>query len=367
MVFLVLMLLPSVVILVAYKLLDSISIKKLMLQFGVQIVTAISCAAICYYSSVSDTEVWNGTVVSKTRQRVSCTHTHRCNCRKDSKGNESCDQCPDHPYDVDWEVSTSNREVFTIDRIDSQGIEEPSRWRSVRVGEPTSRPHRYTNYIKGSPGTLFRKTGQLEKYKADIPEYPTVYDYYRIQRLLASPGLVADSASWNAELDRINADIGAHKQVNAMVLITNKPRDFFFALEESWLGGKKNDAILVIGVDKQMTPIWVEVLAWTDNQMFKIKLKEEVLSLPLITKETTLPIFAQNIITHYKRKPMHDFEYLKASIVPTTTQWIISILVSLLVAGGMIWAMMNTDPFNEIRNRRYHSRTDHFGNRRYYF
>jgi hypothetical protein len=77
----------------------------------------------------------------------------------------------------------------------------------------------------------------------------------RLDRLVTVGMSLPDAQAWNHELARINADLGRPKQVNIVVaLALNKPQDWYWALEESWVGGKKNDAVLVVSVDNELHP-----------------------------------------------------------------------------------------------------------------
>lgn len=352
MIFLALLAIPLLIVLISFFISKEISIKELAIQLVVQVVVALVSMFVCYYANTTDTETWNGVVTSKRNEKVSCSHSyacnpHPCNCDKNGSCSTCYDTCYEHSYDIDWNVFTSNSETITIARVDRQGLTQPDRWLTAKIGDPTAVSHSYENYIKGSPGTLFRKTGQSEKFVGLFPEYPQLYDYYKMDRLIVNPGMVAEQHLWNRDLSEINSRLGKLKQVNAMVLITKYTRDFFFALEEQWIGGKKNDAILVVGVDNDMHPVWTEVMAWVNNEAFKIVLKDEVMKLPKIERASLLPLYEQNIVSRYDRKPMHDFEYLKSSIVPTTLQWIISIIIGVLFAVGLSWYFHTDDPFND--------------------
>jgi hypothetical protein len=99
-------------------------------------------------------------------------------------------------------------------------------------------------------------------------------------------------------------------------------------------------------------------MAWVLDNKFKIILKEEIMKLPSIEATAVLPVYEKNIVSFYQRKPMHDFEYLKASIVPSTTQWIVSILVGLVFAVGLGFLFHYHDSFEDkyrplSRYRRY--------------
>lgn len=354
--FLIVLLVPLALAGLAYAFLDGITLKEFGLVGLACLVVAGSSAGIVSCSNTHDVEVWNGVVTGKQRNTVSCSHSYQCNCRQSCTGsgkNQSCtticDTCYEHSWDYDWDVYTSNQETVTIDRVDRQGVNEPGRFTSTRMGEPTTLTHSFTNYIKGSPGTLFRHQGLKEKYAGSIPAYPQdVYDYWHLDRLVLVGVNVNDARAWNRELSRINADLGRPKQVNMVVVLAkNKPHDWYYAVEETWIGGKKNDAILFISVDDQMKPQWAEVMAWTSNELFKVKLRDDIMDEPTIDRDAVMTALANNVRQYYVRKPMKDFEYLSSLIVPTGTQWAVTLIIALLVAGGLTFFMQTNDVFGE--------------------
>ncbi len=336
---------------------EKVTFKEFLLQMTVQAcIAGISCAVV-YYSNTSDTEIHNGRVASKTRQEVSCSHSYKCHCYttcsgsgKDEHCTEHCSTCYDHSYDVDWDLATTNGEQMSIERVDRQGVSQPPRWTSVIVGEPTSIEYSYTNYIKASPDTLFRHQGLTEKYLNQLPAYPGgVYDYYRLDRLVQLGTNVPDVQLWNRDLSELNGDLGRSKEVNAIVVLVNdKPREYFYALEQHWLGGKKNDVVLVVSVSSD-TVQWADVLAWTDKTLFKIKLRDDVLGIGTLQREPILKAMYSDINTYYVRKHMKDYEYLQASITPTTGQWIVALIIGILACIGTSFFVTTNDVFSEER------------------
>jgi hypothetical protein len=138
---------------------------------------------------------------------------------------------------------------------------------------------------------------------------------------------------WNTDLSAVNAELGALKQSNAvLVFVKNLPEDYFYALEQHWVGGKKNDVILVIGLDSSgKKASWVNVLAWENNNLFKVKLRDAILDLDTLERWTVLPMLKDHTVKYHQRKPMKDFEYLTASITPTVTQWIVTLIIQMLI------------------------------------
>lgn len=355
MIFLTLLIIPLIIIIIGSQFTKKICWRELIMMIGAQIIIAgISCVIVSCQNT-QDVEVINGEVLSKTSKHVSCSHSYRCFCHQSCSGtgknrscHEVCQTCYRHSYDVSWYVR-SNIETITISRIDSQGLKEPPRWSRVKIGEPYATLQNYENYVKASPDTLFRHQGSLEKYKNSIPNYPDrVYDYYHINRLIEVGTNVSNKSKWNAEISEINKRIGPKKQANFVLVFTNKPHDYFYALQQAWIGGKKNDIIVVIGLEHNNNkPKWVEVMAWAKNKDIYVNLRDDILELTTITPETLLPTVEADIMKYFIRKPMHDFEYLASIITPTTTQWIVSIIIGLIVAIGQLFYYHHVDIFGD--------------------
>jgi len=358
--FLIVLLVPLAIGGIAFVFLDGVSLKEFGVIGAACLLVAAISAGIVSFSNTSDTEVWNGTVTGKEQVKVSCSHSYECHCKqvKNCTGtgknrtctyDKVCDTCYEHSNDWDWDVYTSLGETMSIERIDRRGSNEPPRFTSVVIGEPTSTTHSYTNYVKASPGSLFRHQGLSEKYATSIPTYPqNVYDYYRLDRLVTVGMSLPDAKDWNEDLSRINAELGHPKQVNVIVvLVQNKPDDWYYALEESWIGGKKNDAILIVSVDSQMKPQWASVMAWTTNETFKIKLRDDIMDEQIVDRQTIVRTLETNVAKYYARKPMKDFEYLSSQIVPSTTEWIVTLIATLLISVALTIYMQVNDVFGD--------------------
>lgn len=337
--------------------------------FASIVVAGVSCAII-YHSNVADTETWNGSVTGKASVRVSCSHSYCCQwCQRCSGSGKNrschsycCRTCYDHPYDVDWDVRTTIGTI-NINRIDRQGVNEPPRWTRVFTGEPVSRSKGYTNYIKAAPDSLFRDQGLIEKYQAKLPEYPgDIYDYYRIDRLVSVGVKVHEAKRWNEFLSEVNARVGAPKQANIIVVMTTEDEKFYYALRQHWLGGKKNDIVVVMGVDPTGRPQhpkieWARVMSWAQDDIFHVKLRDDLLNIAGFAEpERVLPIVELNVVEYFRRKPMADFEYLESSITPTVTQLVIALLINTLVSIGIAIFVVKNDfdsPIGRFGRRSY--------------
>jgi len=330
-----------------------ITLKEFFAQIVAQAMVAAISVATIYWSNTSDTETWNGRISDKKRVRVSCSHSYSCNCHQVCTGsgqNQSCsthcDTCYEHSFDVDWVIYTTNNENFDIDRVNRQGTQEPPRWTAAKIGEPTSLTHSYENYIKAAPDTLFRHQGLVEKYVKTLPSYPNkVFDYHRMNRMVTLGYVLPDLGQWNAELSEINADLGKSKQANVVVVVVNGlASDYAQALEQHWLGGKKNDVVVVMGAAGQSIS-WVHVMAWTTNELFKIQLRDALVEVGTLDRTTVLQTIKSHVAASYVRRPMKDFEYLKSSITPTTGQWVFSMVIGVILSLGLSFLFYREDIF----------------------
>lgn len=340
--------------------------QEMFLNIVIIIAACITTWEFGRYSKMSDTEIWNGQVIQKEQVRVSCEHSYSCNCRTDSKGTPSCDICYEHMYDWDWVVRSSAGE-FNIDRVDRRGSDEPPRWTAVRPGQPVALAKSYDNYIKAAPFSLFNEHREVEKsFASKIPGYPQqVYDYHYVDRVITIGVPLPDLKQWNTELALLLRSLGPEKQVNViLVFVDTKDPTYANALSRAWLGGKKNDVVVIIGSTSFPKIDWVRVLSWTDEKLFVVQLRDELLEQKSVDKNKVLSIVSKHIQSTFKRKNMKDFEYLKDEIQPD--DWVI-ILVGLLAVFGSLgltalfyfYEVDLTDPRNIIRkkyrhiNRRY--------------
>lgn len=297
------------------------------------------------YLEASDTEILNGEVHRKETHRVSCEHSYTCNCRESCSGSGSnrsctttCDTCYEHPWDQDHTLYTTVGEI-DIDREDRRGLIVPERFKKAQIGDPVALPHSHLNYIKAAPDSLFNKaagaTALLERYSADIPAYPLgVYDYHYLNRVLPVGVSVPDLANWNLLLARTLRKLGPSKQANAIIVMTKHDSMYAEALAASWLGGKKNDVVLVMGTSAYPTIDWVRVISWSDNELFKVELRNAVMELVEASAPTVIGALEEHISKSFVRKSMQDFEYLKDAIEPPTWLLVTLFIFSTVVSVG---------------------------------
>lgn len=295
-------------------------------------------------SKTADVEILNGQVLSKDRNHGHYLRSYSCNCRQTCNSNNSCtttcDTCYEDRYTVNWSCYTTIGE-FTIEHLDrgSRSVyntPDPHRYTIIQSGDPVSRTHNYTNYIKAVPDTLFRpaEVELRERFADMIPEYPgQVYDIYKIDRVLGVDVNIPNLREWNDKLSEVLKTLGPLHQANAVIVIVNTDDpNYFFALQDAWLNGKKNDVVLVIGAPNfPAKASWVRVMALTEDEIFQVKLRDRILALDELTADSVISALSSEVTQTFKRKAMASFAYLDAEIDPPA--WVM-IICTLLIIGA---------------------------------
>jgi hypothetical protein len=257
-----------------------------------------------------------------------------------------CQTCYEHHYTVTWDVNTTiGRYVIKHEDWTSMGVyklPDPPRWLQVKPKDPVSSARSHTNYVKAVPESLFRPAAaELKaKFAPLIPTYPShVYDFWYVDRVLAAGVPVPNLKEWNAKLQDALKIVGPSKQVNAIIVLVNTADpNYEYALRDAWVGGKKNDVIMVIGTTAFPKVDWVRVLSWTDREQFKVRLRDDLSALSELSADAVIGAFHQNLPT-FERKRMRDFAYLDAEIDPPAwVLWTVSLLIFAAYAGFWTYA-----------------------------
>lgn len=311
---------------------------------------------IARWSSTQDTEIWNGVVADKGHGAQHCCHSYECNCSPvcitDGEGNTSCSDvcstCYEHSYDEWWNATTSNGELIFSSRCNPPYSAPPTKWAAISIGEPTAIEHSYTNYIKAAPGTLLEHGNLVEKYRGILPVYPRVHGWHVNRLLFCGLPPPAEETGWNSRLMRVNGELGAAKQVNIVIVVASAGPEFYDALAAHWLGGKKNDFILVVGAGEYPKIDWVRVMTWMDpvgtGEAGGIheSVPRLVSELAAFDGEKVVEILRREVKAGFKRKPMSDFRYRMKGYEPPLG-WLIALgLIGLGVSSGLgLWFWRN--------------------------
>jgi len=363
--FYLILLVPALIALIA-RLVFKVSIT--WLETAAQIgIASLILAAVWFagsYAQTHDTEIWNGEVTSKHRDHGTYEQAYDCFCTTDEDGYQSCQTCYETHYTVDWYLKT------TIDKIRIDY--EDSTWRNVYntpdpqdyvdayVGEPCSTTYSYTNYIKAVPDSLFNmEAAEYAQFDNLIPYYPEVYGKYHVDHVITmGMGSNVEIQDWNNYLAGKLKKLSAAAEANVIIILVNTAdQTYRHALETAWLGGKKNDVIVIAGVTNYPKIDWVDTITLGQNSgngLMTVKIRDELMALGSIENgQAFIDSVTGNVRQHFDRKPMEDFAYLKDDIQPATWVVITAFILAFLMSAGLTWAFHVYDPFDS-NSRRYY-------------
>lgn len=342
------MIVPALLVSLAAKLLfpKTITTEEALVMLGLNVLVALLFNLGTYAygrSQMYDTQLLSGYVMSKNSAKVSCEHSYDCRCRtihhRDGKGNRyttrECDTCYEHSYDVSWRVKTTLSD-YTIPRVDRRGLTEPQRWTVVKVDEPVVETSGYMNYLLADEHTLFVETLTPATY--DYPEYPQVYDMWNVRRVIGVPEPLGSTL--NTLLNETLKTLGPAKQLNVVVVATKHNEDFYTGLMAKWKGGKKNDVIMVYGVDDNMNTLWFKSNSYAmgmGNMLLHAKLADNAVGHPLDVKALTLQL--ATISTTYARLSASEFEFKANSIDTSFSTVLLLTLLNIAAAFGLAYTM----------------------------
>jgi len=334
---------------------DTITWKEMGLQMAVSCLIVGLVIGGGMYSQVHDTEIYNGRVLKKYQDKVSCSHSYSCNCTTstDSKGNSytSCDTCYEHSWDYNWVVEASYGDTVNINRVDRQGKHEPPMFTQVKINEPFSQEHSFTNYIKAVPESIFSEEQVCtDESLAMVPNYPRVHDYYRMNRVQVNGVPLKNHKAWNDGLNEISKKWGASLEVNPIIqFVKTDDPTYEYALTKKWLGGKKNDVTVIFGIKEYPKIDFVRVVSW-ENEELKHYLRNQLELFDKIDdeyREYALNTIKDNLNLYYDRMQMADYEYLKDQIDPPMWSIVTGFILALILSGGLTWYFHKYDPFDD--------------------
>ena len=317
------------------------------------------------YAQTHDTEIWNGEVTNKTRHHDDYVRSYSCRCRQSCSGSgdsrschEVCDTCYEDHYTVEWYLDTTIGKVrlkyrdSTSRRVYSEP--DPQDYVDAYIGEPCSTTYAYTNYIKAVPDSLFNmEAAEYAQFDNLIPHYPEVYGKYHVDHVITmGMGSNVEIQDWNNYLAGKLKTLGPSSQANVIIILVNTAdQTYRHALETAWLGGKKNDVIVMAGVTNYPKIDWVDTITLgqnADNGLMTVKIRDELTKLGSIENgQSFIDVVATNVDKHFDRKPMADFEYLKDDIAPADWVVILAFILAFILSAVLTVVFHIYDPFGD--------------------
>lgn len=318
-------------------------------NIGVVVTLITGLFFLGHMAKTSDTEIWNGQITGKSRVHGQYTESYDCHCHTVSSGsgkNRSsrtvCQTCYREHYTVTWDLASTLGRIG-VDREDwtSSGVyllPNPKQYDIAFAGEPCSQEKSFTNYVKAVPESLFNtdKEAATKLYAKKIPNYPRVYGLYHLNRAINVDSAVpsAAMAELNGGLSNMLRTLGPSKQANIILIVTGiKDPSYRYAVEASWVGGKKNDIVVFIGTDN-MNIVWTDVMTFglnRGNELFHVQLRDSLKDIGVVDPTKILSVIQDNVSKTFTRIHMSKFEYLKDQIEPPT--WLMTVLIIISTLG----------------------------------
>jgi len=368
------LLIPIIAAFVLFKFFNHrVTIWEFFIPFAATLVTILIMKFSSEGAQTMDVEYWSEpashAIYSEPwDEEVPCTHSYDCNCTKDDKGNESCQTCYEHSYDVDYHpaywaiVSESGNEVrITQDKFNSLC----ARWKN-KVFEDKHRDyhdidgdwyvtywkkesenlecmvseHYYENRVQASNSVFnYPEVLEDEKTRYQLYDYPGITEGYKQVNVLG----MGDSTrrTSNRKLEILNAELGKVKQVKVFVLLfRNLPEVAAFKQECYWKGGNKNEVVVCIGIDDALKVKWCKSFSFTENSELKINIRNYVADMPVLNCSKVVDFLYGEVNKNFERKKFKEFSYI--SVEPKIWQiWLTFILSTIVTIGASWWVVKN--------------------------
>lgn len=337
---------------------NTICWKETAIQAGSSVFLVTAIYSIMLSSKTADYELWHGEITGKVHKKDSYEESYDCFCVSDGDGGQICQTCWKTIYRVRWYLE-STLGTIPIKRKESESksvwnTPSPDAYIQAAVGEHCAQTRKFTNYVLAAGNSLFNKSDYAHQTKWVLPRYPGIHNVYRLNSVLdANSGIDSEILKeWNQRLAHRLKTLGPSKQVNVIVVFTGDPDPRYrYALESAWVGGKKNDLVVVVGLNEGSDIQWADVFAFglsAGNQMLATVLRDDLMALKnlsKITPELGVDMIASSVDKHFNRKEMKDFTYLKDEITLSIGQLLFLMLFQLAVNIALTFYFIKNDPF----------------------
>lgn len=316
-------------VMLAYQLVDQNTLGTLLVGAVGVVVSVVFYFAAMMFAATS-TEVWNGEVTSK--ERVYDPYTESYSCGTDSKGNTLT--CTRTVSRWRWDVN-SNVGSWSDHTSSAAGV--PRIYANAKVGAPFARTKMFMNYQYVSDQTIL--VNKHDEYAGWLPDYPEIYSGYQIHHALSN---VVNVNNLDAMLSWAHKRWGPAYGVNVIVVIVkDTDTGFADALRNKWVGGKKNDAVLVLYVDAEETVKKADAFSRSTqtkrNEMqadFETILREESVRTGTYDFEKIVNV-VDKALPYFERENIEQYDYLMTDY---NAQWWV-VTLGVFVVGGISLAV----------------------------
>ena len=194
----------------------------------------------------------------------------------------------------DWDIYMDYRITRTDTRGASYGGEsigclmgvnadvDESYYNRTSLGEYACWWKIYMNPLKKNTKAFFDDE-KWKNYRDKIVPHPRVYDYRKVRRIISPDGVQFKDN--NDEINMMNSALNS-TGINLGFVFTRLPHDYSDALRNKWLGGNRNDFVIVCFVDDKNVITWVDPIGW-GNEYLKVKVRDTILNGDFDTSQTS--------------------------------------------------------------------------------
>ena len=289
-----------------------------------------------------DDELQSGYVVGKEyipEHTETYTDTHT-----DANGNSYTETHTETIPD-DWDIYMDYRMTRTDTREAAYGGESIGRLSGVNADVDESYYNRtslgeyacwwkvYTNPLKKNKRAFFSNE-IWKRYESKMAPHPTVYDYRKVRRIISPDGVPFKDN--NDEINMINSMLN-NTNINFGFIFTRLPHDYADALRNKWLGGNRNDFVIVCYVDAKNIIDYVDIICW-ENDMLKIQIRDTILNGKFNTNQTselTTIVKDEVLKRRFIVSDFSKFEYLKVHL----NGWHVLLLsfINIIITCGILY------------------------------
>ena len=191
---------------------------------------------------------------------------------------------------------------------------------------PATKTKNFVNRIKATPNIF-----QFSKVPTNIVLYgwPSNPVWNRSDRLM---GTAATSIGVMA-FDQLNSRLGASKKVNLIMIgVGNKENIYGQYYEAAFMGGKKNDLVMVYGGGSGTNhATWAYCFGWTEHNLVKRNLETILLNYPI--NDAILGQIEKEVGKNYQIKDWKQFDYI--TVYAPAWVYIVFIILMLVVQVGL--------------------------------
>lgn len=348
-------------------------------ELVIPILTSILIILICKFSVqtaiTADTEYWGSTITKaryfepyETWVSKTCTYTVSCGKNCTRTVTYDCSYCDEtgprwRAYDNagnSWSISESHYNMLRSKWNSTPSFVELNRsiryhfgcgkdgdayditWNSLpETAEPAVTNHWYVNKVQASHSAFkMEHISGSEGKKLGLYKYPEYYSYYRQNTILGLDSFNVNRAAIQQKFEYFNAVNGPKYKVKVFVLLfVNKPISIVEKQKAYWDGGNKNELVLCVGLNKDLSINWVKPFSWTDNKRVLVNCREDIAELKTMDFDKMHDLLQEDI-RDFKYKDFNDFNYLTVEL-PTWSYWLTYILTILATVGTCWWAIKN--------------------------